>query len=307
MPISSATWSSPLKRPQAGLLSPKQRHILATIRTVVIRILFFAVVTGAVLTIHVVDNPPWFRKTFAYFATSFHAALFVKDIRVDGLDTLSRLEIEKSLPMEKSVLWWIINTPTIAAKLANSPAIKSAAVVSCDPWVVRKWGCFAVQITERQPRFLVTLDNVRWLVGDDAGFIKPLDNGGTVPEGVVPLDGFQSVSKSSDITRQLVASLLDGLRIVEKETNARITGAALQGSGEFAVKIEGFKFEARFELPIEGGSNLRAQASRFAKLIAELGERAADIESVDLAYNKVAIVKVAKQDPPEKSPVKAKR
>jgi hypothetical protein len=260
------------------------------------RVLFTALITSVFLIIQYLDNPR-LCGTFLAAGTNFWARVTQdKEIRLDGLRWMSRTEIEKLLPLNRSVLWWLLNSPVVKAKLAENPWVGSVNVDRCGEGLFSKWGCFVVSINERAPRYLGIVDGEPWVIAEDATFLVPATN--ALKEeaegryrGVVALEGLASRHQSPDLVRSQIAFASHTIEQLEKVVKRSVHGLNFEGRGDVGVTFEGLRFPVVFSSSGDSSVSLSEQAERCNKLLAQLHARLNDVERIDLAFSQVGVVK----------------
>jgi len=233
------------------------------------------------------------RHFAAWSSSSFKHILLEKDIRIEGTERLGRLDIERLLPLNRSVIWWMTNYSTIESRLRENPAIGSVKVSPCGQSALNNWGCFVVDVGERKSHYIGILKDGAWLIGEDGGFMRPLGRDEIVDPGWIPVTGLSEDNQSPDVIHQIFSALRQSESILAETYKKPISSIHVEGNSEFKAKFKGQKFEARFELPRGDGSNTREQGIRLNELVTKMGNKIDSVASVDLAYNRVAVVKIA--------------
>ncbi len=260
------------------------------------RVLFTLFVTATVGLIHFLDRPEWFRSRLQSTNAAVQELVQKKDIRIEGLSRLPRSVVEKLLPTDKSVPWWLANTTTVQSRLAQNPWIAAVKIDGCGgEGSSTTWGCFVLSVTERTPRFVSTVDGERWLVAGDGTFLAPVDSEDWhgVKKGpianVIFLDGLASRVSSPDVMRAQLAASARAVETLERSIERRITHLTFTQKGDLEVVFKGFGFPVVFN-PASDDVALDEQGQRCRALLGKLGERLAEVERVDLAFSKVGVV-----------------
>lgn len=258
------------------------------------RILFTLLVTFGVLVLHVVDNPPWIESSERWLIDKSLSLLFRKELRFEGASVIGTAEIESRLPKSRSIVWWLLNGQLVEASLQEDPRIGGAEVRSCDGAWLRSWGCFEVRISERSARFAVVLDGVPWKVSDDGAFIRPTDS--SDPDArIIEVGGIDSTRRAPDVMRGILASARAGVEVLENELNIAVEAVDALPSGEFRFRFVGVPFPVTLEAPGDDRVRMRDQAKRLQALLPQLKGRENDVVEVDLAFDRVGVVKMAKE------------
>jgi hypothetical protein len=271
------------------------------------RVLFTLFVTVTVVGIHVLDRPEWFRSRLATTNQAVQKLVQNKDIRVEGLSRLPRSVLEKLLPTEKSVPWWLANAATVQSRVAQNPWVAAVKIDGCGgDGGSSTWGCFVLSVTERTPRFVSAIDGERWLIASDGTFLAPVDGEdwhgvkrSQIPN-VIIVEGLASRASSPDLLKgQLVVSAR-AVEILERSLERRITQLRFTEKGDLEVGFKGFGFPVIFN-PSNDDVALEEQSQRCRALLAKLGERLVEVERVDLAFSKVGVVSFKMAVPEKKA------
>jgi hypothetical protein len=267
-------------------------HIPAIVKRSM-RILFTLLITSGVIVLHVLDNPVGSRKLAKSVVAQAQSLLEDKEVRIEGLSVLSRTEVERALPFDRSVVWWKLHSTDIQGRLEQNPWIAEANVARCDGSYIATWGCFVVSVTERTPTFVATVDNTRWIIDRDGSFIVPYGEASArLGSGVlVGVEGLASRHSSPDVVRAQLSAATRLLDTVERAVGRPISGLQFLTHGDFAVTFEGVPFPVVFGAGHDSKVPLAEQGERCAELLKRLQDRFADILKVDLAFDRVGVVK----------------
>lgn len=256
------------------------------------RVLVTLLIAASVLTLHALDNPKGFSRLWARLTLSTDAVLHDKEVRIEGLNRLSRIEVEHLLPLGQAVAWWHANGTEIQSAVRQSPWVAEAAVAACPDTIASRWGCFVVSVTERVPTFIASVDNAEWIIDKDGSFIVPkrdMRNGKGERE-LVAVSGLASRAKSPDVVRAQLLGASKLLPVLEKRVGRAIMGIEFQGQGDFAVMFKGLHFPVVFGAGKDSKIPLAEQGERCAELLKHLSGRLSEIQKVDLAFNQVGVV-----------------
>jgi len=261
-----------------------------------------------------------------------------KELWVSGADLVSRKDIDGMLPLDKGVIWWLLNEEQIETTLRSNPLVAKAAVNRCPgKW----WGCFSISVEERQPDFLVLVGSKAWLVGGDGGVLTPLptQRAQSIARGEKPaefmgrrvpiIEGLPAEEDSPDLLRgrlsqakrsiEILADALAALpsavppsavppsavRPATPGTSAKsmsdegadfqVERMSFRQRHDMAVRFRGQPYLVTFDVsqPDKWEAQLADQADRFVRLLEEIGERAAEVREIDLAFDSVAVVRPA--------------
>jgi len=280
---------------RSAALSLSARTIFIGIVRRVMRILFTLLITAGVVTIHVMDNPQRFRALWERFSTRSEALLSDKEIRIEGLNNLSRTEIERLLPLDKSVAWWHANATELQSTMEQNPWINEASVSACPDTIASRWGCFVLSIKERIPTFSATVDNSQWVIDREGSFMVPLGDLRTrgISADLIAVKGLASRSISPDLVRGQLAAASRLLSILEREVGRAIASLEFQGQGDFSVLFKGLSFPIVFAAGKDAKISLSEQGVRCAELLKRLSNRLTEITKIDLAFERVGVVSFA--------------
>jgi hypothetical protein len=220
-----------------------------------------------------------------------------KELNISGLQVLNRVDILKELPVSKSVAWWLTNAREVEAALEKNVLVQKATVHRCSDFSLR---CFEISIVERQPTFIAALGDRVWLIGEDGGFITPIPRkqfeakGVNVVPGKTPIlvEGLLSESVSPDLAKARIQYVKLVIGAVENELALRVSWVGLRDNGETALKFVGRDFEAVFDVADQDMGRVREESQRLKTVLSQLGDKAADVARIDLAFDKVAVVKL---------------
>lgn len=229
---------------------------------------------------------------------------YKKELRISGNTALSRAALESMLPLSRSTLWWLSNQRAVQASLLTTSDIRTAEISRCQD---KMWGCFQIYITENVPTYIALTKAHAWLLSGDGHFLTPLEHvtdevklvtytsefHARSGKRLVQLEGIVSEDLSPDIASSRMKYVTDALPVIESEVGKTVQRVEVLSSGEMKVKF--------FELPLvttfgfSGGdlSELGLEARRLAMLLNRLKDSQREVGSVDLAFQKMAVVKMA--------------
>lgn len=181
------------------------------------------------------------------------------------------------------------------------------------------FGCFQIDIKERKAQYAAFMEGQPWLIGDDGNFIRPIpvdfeENEGSSKDemlreffrskglDVVILSGIVDPTMSPDIANARVKYLNDIVPVVESELRKKIAQLNLHKNGELIMKFDDITFPASFNF---GGSDkqdsykqgidmsvIGKEAKRLNTILEKFKGKEGLIKSVDLAYDKLAVIKL---------------
>jgi hypothetical protein len=265
--------------------------------TAVMRALFTSLIASSVVLIHVLDNPGRLSNGLESAKQRAIAFLNTKEIRIEGLHAIPRAEIERSLPLTRSVGWWMLNETSIKSRVAENPWVKSVELEPCRGSWVPKFGCFTLTIEERKPRFIALVDEERWIIGADGALITPAkgDAPGMSDEmlrSLVPLYGLASRVSSPDRSQAQLELAQKAITVLERSVELPVESISFEGKGDISVDFDRLPFPVVFGSTSSDASVvIEDQGRRLKALLVQLKDRLPEIQKVDLAFSKVGVVK----------------
>jgi len=220
--------------------------------------------------------------------------IFAREIRFRGLTLLAESDLGAILPRERSNFWWLWNRSAIARRLEEEKLIERARVDRCaDP----AWGCFEIAVIERLPEFVAQVGDKAWLVGADGAFIgrAPLaaldPKNPPSPTSPVIIQGIDVAGGSPDVARARFDIVRSAIEVIETGSGETVRSAKVLGARDLEVSFRDRGFTVTFGLPDGDTARLQDEVARFARLDAELGPRQRLVKSIDLAFERMAVVK----------------
>jgi hypothetical protein len=276
------------------------------------RMLFTSLIASSVVLRHVLDDPGRISNGLDGAKQRAVTLLNTKDVRVEGLHTISRTEIDRVLPLNRSVGWWMLNETSIKARIAENPWVKGVAIRSCEGGLLPQFGCFTLTIEERKPRFIALVDEERWIIGADGSLIIPAN--GNAPgmtdetlRALVPLYGLASRVSTPERSQAQLDFAQQAITVLERTVELPVESITFDGRGTFEGKGDISVDFVRLPFRVVFGSSssdtsavIEEQGRRLKALLGQLKERLSEIEKVDLAFSKVGIVKFKAAPPQEK-------
>ena len=228
-------------------------------------------------------------------------ALYRRDLRFEGLKMLSPQQLTQWLPHHKSTWWWYWRRGALSGGLMTHPLVRRAEVEPCAEF---NWGCFNVRVRERRAAAWVVLEGEPWLAGSDGSLIAPVSD----PQRLIEIFGDQTaalerlpliegLAAGAGMAPQIVAARLKhaiaAARLIAAESGYAIERMQLAGNGEVEVRFHGVPAAAKFDVIKGRAARLRKEARRFRRVLEEFRGREDVVRAVDLAYDKMAVVKLA--------------
>lgn len=229
---------------------------------------------------------------------------YQKVISVSGLKTLQEYEVMEVLPADRSVGWWNRNLDAVGSELRKDPRVKAVTVSRCHGQAVSLY-CFEVHVDEREPRFLADFAGKRWVVGDDGGFIAPV--------GMVDAPSTLPIVAGLRGDVQLVQALASRISLAMDDINKivghRVSALTVDQNGELRASFDDLPFGVVFSFSGHDESTVADQARRLVALLQAKKDQLATIKEVDLAFDKLAVVKYLEpiKDPEVRKPSTKKR
>ena len=265
-----------------------------------------------VVIIYFADQPGHYVLARDYLRTTAHHILYDKDVSVSGTGVLSTGDVSLMLPLHEWLPYWHVNAPVIRAGLIQSPLIQDAKIERCSFF---SWSCFNVSIEERKPAFFAIVGGQGWVVGRDGGLIKPISaeriaryvqagdvdssSPGFVSTAVrlkIPvISGLLTADASPDVVRVRFGYLRRAMDVIEGVVGVPVSNLELSSANEIKVRFFGLGMTAVFDISAEDlwqekPEKLTDRALRLKKLLEEFGTNRDRITSVDLAFDKIAVV-----------------
>ena len=240
------------------------------------------------------------RADLAGQLQTLHAAalhrLYDKELRYEGLRLIAQGEIARSLPLERSLLWWHVRSREISRDLEQHALVAEAAVDACDAnW----WSCFTIKVRERKPRALVELKDGLWVVDERGAFVEPVSRKLMEQEpdriGLPLVKGVDVPLESPELARARTRYVTHAVDVVEAESGQRVEVVKMRQNGELELSLKGLRLTALFDADDEQLNRVSDEARRLRALIAQFKGRERMLEKVDLAYNTLAVVSLYAQ------------
>lgn len=256
------------------------------------RVLITLITALSVAALLALDNPTGFRSLFQGIISRSTQVLNDRELRIDGLELLSRSEVERLLPLDRSVVWWHLNATEVQTLLSQNPWIDESKVSSCPESWSSKWGCFLVRIKERRPVFLAHLNGNPWVMDREGRTIvtqKELASRGFVGK-LIELKGAMN-SSSPDAVRSQVSSASVVRDTIEAQVGRSVRDLEFLGQGDLGVGFDGVPFPIVFAAGPDARVSLKEQGERCSALLKQLSARFSDVARIDLAFDRVGIVR----------------
>jgi hypothetical protein len=253
-----------------------------------------------------VDNPAPVRALAQNLALGARDVLYQKRINFEGLNLVKAPELMKLIPAERSVVWWLVNRDRVTQELVRHSLVRTATLRSCTRFAILDWGCFTFAVEERVPSFAALIDEEVWILGQDGGLLFPVERSefeasplNTIlarhlkrPVGSEKrLKMLQIAGNSPDLIHARLDYTRSALEIIEEHSKLEVSLARCAHDGEIRARFEGYPFEAVFDYTPGTPKTLITESQRLGVLVKQFGARAQTIRLIDLAYNKLAVVR----------------
>jgi len=269
-------------------------------------------VACCVVSLWIAEWPQSFSSFLRIWRAQWSDFLYQRRISLVGLHLLDASQVEALLPKERSNLWWLFRAAVIKAGLLSNPLIQQAKVERCNWWSIK---CYKVEVLERKAGFFALLGQEGWLIGKDGGLIMPVsaaeiisyrkkgEEGGNsaLRSELIPVVRglWRSAEASSDVVRSRFEYVRRAIDVIEEAAGLKIVYLELGGGKDMTVKFAGLAMKAVFAAQPEGlwsdeSPLLRDRALRLRRLIQELGPEIEQVESVDLGFEKIAVLRTRK-------------
>lgn len=269
---------------------------------------FVSSVSCALITIGILylDNPLPLQRFVSRRADHMQRMLYDKKVQFTGLSLVAEEELNRLLPMQNSVPWWLLSRESVETILLRHSLVKKAELRTCDRFAVTNWGCFVLDIEERRPAYAALIEDEVWILGQDGGLLFPVSREKFEKEslneilsrhlarrvvGDQALKMLQIAGSSPDLIHARLEYTRRAVEIIERHSGLEVALARCAHDGEIRARFEGYPFEVLFDYKVDAPKTLTTESERLASLIKEFGARVQTIELIDLAYNKLAIVR----------------
>lgn len=281
--------------------------------------------TVAVLSLLSLDQPERARAFQRYVSSALARSWYDKEIWISGTMRVDRRELERLLPQEESVLSWNLHLQQLGALLRAHPLVQDATVERCsDAW----WGCFSIRVLEREPFLVAVVGKRGWVIGADGGVMTPLPGtwgveksteksvdstrgaAGNPPGDVLQLDpppahlagrdlpvveGLGDEHESPDALRVRFAQAIRVVRVLGDALQREVTRIRFEPGREMRVQFAATPWRVVFDISGDERweERLQEQSARLVALIEQHPEQLENAEQVDLAFERIAVVRYA--------------
>lgn len=252
------------------------------------------VIVSLLLLLYGVGSQGYVETHLASAPGNVSGFLTVNQIEIEGSNYLSDVELRAQLPESRQALWWLFNRRSIQNGFASHPFVKSAAVKRCS---LSSLGCYKVQIEDQEIRLAVPRGDALWLVGERGKFITPVEDLSLVEQRLGRSVPVYSTSAEQALSPERVAArlsyLAEAVEIIDAATGADFEKIELQKNGEFQILLTETGIPVRFDYAENDLEIIRDEANRLERVLKEIEGRESTVEGIDLAYDRIAVVKFA--------------
>jgi len=238
------------------------------------------------------SRPATLSSLFTELDHSFKRTFYDRQISFNGLVLVEESQLWELLPEDSSSIWWRLYPQSIARLVHQHPYVESAEVSPCH-W--HALSCFNISIQERQTTLLARIGGVLWMVGADGGFVRPVLNQ-EEHAGLPVVEGAFLESASPELTRARLRYAQRVVPFLEEELGHRTRGLELRENGELVVRFVSLAPEFVFASEEGSFERLGKEVRRLRLLLRELGDSLDRVERVDMAFRRLAVVKLKAQD-----------
>lgn len=239
----------------------------------------------------------YFELDQGYFSKLAKSTLYARQVNISGQKFLAKENLLKALDHSFNNITWRLQPDQVLTQLEELSLIRSADLTPCS-WYSLK--CFNLQIVERVPAMVARLDTQIWLLSADGGFLLELPkslNGEKLKRlrkktKVPVVVGLDRGHPASAIVQSRAQYINRSLQQIRKATELDVSAVELLDQGELVVRIVGYPFKVRFSSSFDNQHVLDTELERLKQLITAIANYKGAIEQIDLAYNRMAVVKL---------------
>jgi hypothetical protein len=270
----------------------------------VIKIVFsISIVAAATVTVISYVNPELLVRSginvyISKLERFYHQELYERRVLVEGLQSVEKNEIEALIsPYTTNLSFWF-QSNEIVKVLKQNPFVADAQITTCDEGFLTR--CFRISIEERAPRFihlkgpdalLLAEDGVTIAVVPSSELIPSLERM-LVPQAPRPkiIAGVITNDASTDQFRARFEYVKESFDMLEKLSGFQFSRLELLPNGELLAKPSKAQFVVQFDKSWGDPKAFAEEVSRLKLLLPEINDRLQEVEKIDLAYNKLAVV-----------------
>ena len=261
------------------------------------------------------DNPSRTAQLNAGAYALVNHLFYQRTLQIVGADRDTSKRVSDLLPQQNSNFWWISHLSTIERVILADAYVAAVSVSICrNGWIPRP-GCFSIEITPRKAEYLVLAAAQLRLVADDGVVLESIAAADfkTVAAQLISADGrapkvlrgIYSDQPSSDIAAARFSRVVSAIKQLELQLARRVDSVEFINSGEIEVQLAATRYPIRFN--IDSLTSLNDQADRFARLEREIASKIDLVEMVDMAFDKLGVVRYSQTVIGPAAPKEAKK
>ncbi len=195
--------------------------------------------------------------------------------------------VKRSVPQNKSWIWWKFNRGEVEIEMLRSPLVQSAEVSSCE---LPDFRCSEIHLRFREPSFaLLGRDDERIALVDSSGQILPGMTGRMYDFPGVKI--YTSEGSSTELLNRKMRYVASVLHFAQKERGKAVSAAELLKNGELRLRFVGEGFDLVFREDSSRLQGVENQMERLQIVLSRLSGELHDLQEIDLAYDGLAVVK----------------
>jgi hypothetical protein len=242
------------------------------------------------------------------------------EVHVHGATRVSISELLQGMPSDFSTWWWWLNKSEVKAIISRNPWVADLAIAPCRVGrsFFGEFSCREILIRERVPRFLIGSNGILSIAAEDGRILStlPMSEDQALlarveleDEQLIIVTGVISDKSISTIEIEKKIRLLSkAVSIIESEVGLRVDaikgGSGISGetesgrvtdgmrASEIIVSFRGFPGVVTFSGEMNNQVIVR-EATRLSRLLHQFGAKSHLLRSVDLSFDKLAVVTLA--------------
>jgi hypothetical protein len=237
---------------------------------------------------------PYLQATKRYIRQE----LYERRILVEGLQSLDQQKVEESLAAYTTNIPFWFQQSSIVESLKQHPLVADAAVTTCDGGFLSR--CFRISITERIPQFIHMKGDQAVLLAHDGVSIAVIPAAELAaslemmlaPDAPRPkiIAGMITDDASPDQVRARFEYIKERFALLEKITGFQFSRLELLPDGELLAKPSRATFVVQFDTSWGDPKAFEDEVMRLKLILPEIREKLHEVQKIDLAYNKLAVV-----------------
>lgn len=249
-------------------------------------LLFLLLIT--VICVLLLSNQPALQPYTSPVRQKLNEFWYEKTIEVSGLNRLSQDYVRSRLPHEKAVWWWLVNEKKIITGLKRNLAIKSVELKRCS---FLSWGCFNLNLVEREPFFVAKLGEKYWLIDSDGAFIAPYRKAHKSMFDLPIVQGLESIKLAPQISEARLKYVARAIPFIESALDLKVKELQFQKNGELLVTIRPQHFKLLLSADDYSMKRLQEELLRAKQVLKEIAGSEHLVEQIDLALHRQAVLR----------------